>query len=109
MDTSSTNSPPINCSVISTTTDRASVATSNVSAIISIMEENGDLEFLKDSFEIEGGSFYTPLIKETDTYYTFNNSNSSLLGANSFEMSIEDKSDQFEFIFTHSEKMPLLS
>jgi len=85
------------------------IASDKAQEIISILEENGDLKFLKDSFEIEGGSFYTPLIKETDTYYTFNNSNSSLLGANSFEMSIEDKSDQFEFIFTHSEKMPLLS
>ena len=76
---------------------------------ISFMEKNGDFEFLRDSFAIEGGSLYTPLIKESDTYYTFKNSNSSILGSNSFEISVGDKSDQFEFIFTHSEKMPLLS
>ena len=42
-------------------------------------------------------------------YYTFANTDSSILGANAFEMNVDGVSDEFSITFTHSEQMPLLA
>ena len=85
------------------------ITTTDAQQAISAMEQNGELDYLQDSFEIEGGNLYTPLIKESGSYYTFKNSESSILGSNTFGMKIDDTSEQFSFVFTHSEDMPLLA
>lgn len=73
------------------------------------MEANGDLTYMDPHFEIKGGNLFTPVIKKDGKYYTFANTESSILGANAFEMVVNEVADQFSIEFTHSEQMPLLS
>ena len=78
-------------------------------SIIADMEQSGDLNYLQSSLEIEGGSMYTPVIKKDNSYYTFANTDSAILGANAFSMNIDGITDEFSISFTHSEQMPLLA
>ena len=73
------------------------------------MEANGDLSYFENSFELEGGSLYTPLVKKDKAYYTLANTDGSIRGANAFGMDLNGSTEQFDFTFTHSENMPLLA
>lgn len=91
------------------TGDFHAVTTETAQSILSELEQAGDLTYLQSSLEIEGGSLYTPVIKKENIYYTFANTDSSILGANAFEMNVDGVSDEFSITFTHSEQMPLLA
>ncbi|MEC8688658.1 MAG: hypothetical protein VXX57_04145 [Cyanobacteriota bacterium] len=85
------------------------ISSPNAQRSIAQMEADGLISYFQNSFELEGGSFYTPVLKKDDTYYSFANADSSIRGANTFEMVLDGSSNQFNFKFTHSEQMPLLS
>ena len=85
------------------------ISSPNAQRSIAQMEADGLISYFQNSFELEGGSFYTPVLKKDGTYYSFANADSSIRGANTFEMVLDGSSNQFNFKFTHSEQMPLLS
>jgi len=84
------------------------ISSTKAQAALANMEANGDLSYYMNSFELEGGSLYTPLIKKDEQYYTLSNTDGSIQGANAFGIIQNDSYEQFDFTFTHSEEMPLL-
>ena len=85
------------------------IDSSEAQTLLANMEANGDLSYFESSFEVEGGSLYTPLIKKDEAYYTLANTDGSIRGANAFGMDLNGSTEQFDFTFTHSENMPLLA
>jgi len=84
------------------------ISSTKAQAVLANMEANGDLSYYMNSFELKGGSLYTPLIKKDDEYFTLSNTDGSIQGANAFGIIQNDSYEQFDFTFTHSEEMPLL-
>ena len=85
------------------------IDSSEAQTLLASIEANGDLSNFENSFEVAGGSLYSPLIKKDETYYTLADTDGSIRDANAFGMDLDGSTEQFDFTFTHYENMPLLA
>ena len=82
----------------------------NLERVISSAEDSGKMpSFTHEHLTLKGGSVYTPVIRHEGNYFTPANAPTKITGSNSFEMTVDDQTYDFNLSFSLSNQMPLLN
>jgi quinol monooxygenase YgiN len=87
----------------------ATITENNIDPIIRYADQSKSIDFTDATSTIVGGYIYSPVIKHNNQYFMPSNTSSRIIGANSYEMIVNDFIYDFTIDFTKSNEMPILT
>jgi hypothetical protein len=87
----------------------ATITENNIDPIIRYADQSKSIDFTDATSTIVGGFIYSPVIKHNNQYFMPSNTSSRIIGANSYEMIVNDFIYDFTIDFTKSNEMPILT